>query len=161
MYFIAKLAACAIIRLAALISGANGIPTADVRDPTTDAVPAYFMTRDQMMNWIASLDGEVTYIGEPLNPLARPAAVETTTVMYCSTRRGNVCAAPCTVYTGGTRCLNAPDTNCLAATTNVAFCDTARCTGTCRNLSTCEPHLDDGFCFTPGTRSILVPATLP
>ena len=115
------------------------------------------MTREQMMNWLATLrDGEVTYIGEPFNPLA-PRAAEKTSVTYCSHRAANVCGPPCTNYNGGGTCLDAPGTNCLAASGNVGFCDRAGCGGSCHDYNSCGTRLDNGFCFTPGTRSILVP----
>ena len=124
--------------------------------PYAPQVPGYLMTHDQMMKWLSTLAGEVTYVGEPLNLLAHQAAVDTT-VVYCSLRAANVCGAPCTVYTGGTTCLDAPNTNCLAATTNVNFCDNIRCNGRCSDLFSCPMRLDNGFCFAPATRSINVP----
>ncbi|KAJ7787220.1 hypothetical protein B0H14DRAFT_3095449 [Mycena olivaceomarginata] len=82
-----------------------------------------------------------------------------TTVTYCATRTANLCSGPCTVYTGGATCLDAPGTACLSATSNVAFCDKSGCKGTpCNVLSSCGTKLDDGFCFTPGTKSISVPS---
>ena len=77
-------------------------------------------------------------------------------VTYCSHRTQNVCGGPCTVYNGGAACLNAPDTNCLSATANVGFCDRSGCGGSCNQLSTCGTRLEDGYCYTPGTRSINV-----
>ena len=108
-----------------------------------------------MMHWIANTDAELTFIGKPLNPLA-PRSAQDTTVTYCSTRIFNVCGGACTVYTGGATCLNAPNTNCLAATNNVGFCDRAGCGHSCNQLSTCGTRLDNNFCFTPGTASIAV-----
>ncbi len=94
---------------------------------------------------------------DSINPLA-PRSAQNTMVTYCSNRAVNVCGGPCTVYNGGATCLNAHDTNCLAATHNVGFCDRAGCRGSCNQLSTCGTRLDNGFCFTPGTKSILVPS---
>ena len=60
-------------------------------------------------------------------------------------------------YTGGPVCLAAPGTSCLGATTNVGYCTTAGCVGTCNELASCGIQMDNGFCATPGTVSILVP----
>ncbi|KAI0665762.1 hypothetical protein C8Q78DRAFT_1063151 [Trametes maxima] len=120
-----------------------------------------------MLDWLATTDAELTFIGEPLslsltthrdsNPLAPlPRAAQNTIVTYCSKRTQSVCGGPCTVYNGGATCLNAPDTNCLAATHDVGFCDRGGCGGSCHNLATCGTKLANGFCFTPGTRSIIV-----
>ena len=109
------------------------------------------------MHWISTTDAELTFIGKAINPLA-PRSAEDTTVTYCSNRVDDVCGGPCTVYTGGAACLNTPNTNCLAAITNVGFCDRSGCTHSCNQLSTCGTRLDNNFCFTPGTQSILVPA---
>lgn len=109
------------------------------------------------MYWIANTDAELTFIGKPINPLA-PRSAQDTTVTYCTNRVDSICGGPCTVYTGGPTCLNAPNTNCLSATANVGFCSSKGCTGACNPLATCGVKLDDGFCFTPDTESILVPA---
>ncbi len=108
-----------------------------------------------MLHWIATTDAELTFVGAPINPLA-PRAAQNTMVTYCNTRINGVCGGICTVYNGGAKCLNAPGTNCLAATKNVAFCSSGGCTGDCNPLSTCGVRLDNGFCFTPSTQSILV-----
>ena len=113
------------------------------------------MSHEQMMHWLATTDAKLTFVGAPINPLASRSE-QITTVTYCSTRSGNVCGGACTVYTGGSTCLNAPDTNCLAATNNVAFCDRAGCGHSCHDLATCGTPLDNGFCYTPGTQSIAV-----
>ncbi|PIL23595.1 hypothetical protein GSI_14908 [Ganoderma sinense ZZ0214-1] len=128
----------------------DGAATVAADEPAT-----YLVSHEQMMHWIATTDAELTFIGTPLNPLA-PRSAQDTTVTYCSNRVDNVCGGPCTVYTGGATCLNAPNTNCLAATNNVGFCDRAGCGHSCNQLSTCGTRLDNGFCYTPGTRSILV-----
>ncbi|KAI0739157.1 hypothetical protein C8Q80DRAFT_1222341 [Daedaleopsis nitida] len=111
-----------------------------------------------MMHWLATTNAELTFIGKPINPLAARSA-QTTIVTYCSQRIDNVCGGACTVYNGNHACLNAPNTNCLSATTNVGFCDRGGCGGSCNQFSTCGTRLDNGFCFTPGTASILVPFT--
>ncbi|KAM5543294.1 hypothetical protein V8D89_003168 [Ganoderma adspersum] len=119
-------------------------------DPAT-----YLVSHDEMMNWLKTTDAELTFLGTPINPLA-PRSAQNTMVTYCSRRINNVCGGDCTVYNGGATCLNAPGTNCLAATNNVGFCDRAGCGNSCNQLSTCGTRLDNGFCSTPGTRSILV-----
>ena len=116
---------------------------------------AFLMSHEQMLHWLATTDAELTFVGEPINPLS-PRSAQITTVTYCSTRIENVCGGACTVYTGGATCLNAPDTNCLAATNNVGFCDRGGCTHSCHDLATCGTRLDNGFCYTPGTQSIAV-----
>ena len=107
------------------------------------------------MHWLANTDAELTFVGKPPNPLAARSA-QNTMVTFCNKRTVNVCGGACTVYNGGAACLDAPGTNCLAATNNVGFCDRAGCGHSCNQLSTCGTHLDNGFCYTPGTQSILV-----
>ena len=115
------------------------------------------MSHEQVMRRIANTDAGLTFGDKPIIPLApRSPQDVNTTVTYCSVRTGGVCGGPCTVYTGGGTCLNAPNTNCLGASHNVAFCDHANCTGECSQLSTCATTMNNGFCFTPGTESILV-----
>ncbi|KAI0628553.1 hypothetical protein C8Q77DRAFT_352781 [Trametes polyzona] len=140
--FTLKLAA-----IASFIAVAVAVPTA--------AEDSYLVSHDQMMHWLATTDAELTFVGEPINPLAGRAA-QNTIVTYCSKRTQGVCGGPCTVYNGGATCLSAPNTNCLSATHNVGFCDKGGCSGSCNQLSTCGTRLDNGFCFTPGTKSIIV-----
>ena len=120
--------------------------------------PAQYLTsHEKMTHGFVNTNAELTVTGKQIDPLSlRSVNALTTTVHYCSTRVGGVCGGPCTVYTGGGTCLNAPDTNCLNATNNVAFCDRAGCSSNCRQLSTCATPMDSGFCFTPDTESILV-----
>ncbi|KAF6754965.1 hypothetical protein DFP72DRAFT_898155 [Ephemerocybe angulata] len=122
--------------------------------------PAGIVTHDEIENWIATTDAKLTYISDApaSNPLTKRAA-QNTRVVYCSNRTNNVCGGACTVYDGNARCLDAPDTNCISATTNVGFCDRGGCGGSCNQLSSCGTRLDNGFCYTPGTRSINVPFT--
>ena len=122
--------------------------------PTKPA--SYIVSPEQMMHWLANTDAELTFIGKPpTDPLA-PRSAQDTTVVYCTTRDGNVCSSPCTVYNGGTTCLAAPDTNCLSATNDIGFRDKPGCTGDCTFLTGCILQLEDGFCWTPNTQSILV-----
>ncbi len=78
-------------------------------------------------------------------------------ITYCSSRTQNVCGGACTVYNGGATCLYAGGTVCIAATANVGFCDRQNCGGSCNQLASCGTRLDNGFCYTPGTQSIIVP----
>lgn len=113
------------------------------------------MSVAEMKNWLSTTSANLTFIGEPIESLGLSPFV--TTVTYCSTDTAGLCSGPCTVYTGGATCLNAPGTNCLSATTNVAFCDHAGCTGSCNVFDSCGTKLNNGFCATPGTKSISVP----
>ncbi|KAH7878464.1 uncharacterized protein C8R40DRAFT_1089748 [Lentinula edodes] len=110
------------------------------------------VTKDKILEWIATTEANLTFIGEPITK----RITEDTMVVYCSVRTQDVCGGACTVYNGGATCLNAPNTNCLSATNNVGFCDRGGCGGSCNQLSTCGVRLDDGFCYTPGTSSINV-----
>ena len=115
----------------------------------------FLLSNAEFANWLATTDANLTFVGEPFDTLA-PHAAQETRVTYCNKRTQNVCGGACTVYCGGATCLDAPDTNCLAATNNVGFCDSSCCGGSCNQLSTCGTRLDNGFCYTPGTRSIIV-----
>ncbi|KAJ7112207.1 hypothetical protein C8R44DRAFT_595034, partial [Mycena epipterygia] len=119
-----------------------------------------------MQNWIATIDANLTFVGDPDQIFSLFA----TTVTYCSIRVGGLCSGPCTVYTGaadyeGTKmartraaaCLGTPDTVCLTATRNGAFCGSAGCHRTCSLLSTCGTRLEHNVCYAPGTQSISVP----
>lgn len=108
-----------------------------------------------MAHFLATTDAELTFIGEPINPLAKRAA-QTTTVTFCTKRVGNICGGTCTVYTGGATCLDAASTVCMSATKDVGFCDLTGCNGNCNAMSTCGTPMGSGFCFTPNTQSILV-----
>lgn len=119
-------------------------------------ITSYLVTEAEFKNWLATTDANITYIGEPITADISPRAALNTMVTYCNRRVVNVCGGDCTVYNGGMTCLNAPDTVCLAVTSNVGFCDRGSCGGSCNQLSSCGTHLDNGFCATPGTASILV-----
>ncbi|KAK0242178.1 hypothetical protein EDD85DRAFT_1018484 [Armillaria nabsnona] len=125
--------------------------------PTPEPAPAAFIWTDaEFDHWLATTDAKITYYGNTTpNPLA-PRAALNTRVTFCSSRTNNVCGGNCNVYDGGATCLSTPGTVCLAATNNVGFCDRAGCGGSCNQLSSCGTRLDAGFCYTPGTRSIIV-----
>ena len=116
------------------------------------------MSHEEMMHWLATTDANVTYVGEPFNPLITPPTPDFTVVTYCDRRIDNVCGGFCRMYRGGATCLNAVGTQCISATNNVGHCSNDRCSGTCNQLVTCRTPLANGFCFTPNTRSILVAA---
>jgi len=117
------------------------------------------MTDAQLENWLATTDANLTYINSPGTDATGnvlPRAPLNTRVVYCDTRANNVCGGHCTVYDGGPTCLNAPNTACLSATNNVAFCDRSGCGHSCNQFASCGTRLDNNFCYTPGTASILV-----
>ncbi|KAJ2912386.1 hypothetical protein MD484_g8020, partial [Candolleomyces efflorescens] len=153
MQFTLKAAFTQIATVALLVTTAVASPT---------PVPADVVSNAELDHWLATTDAKLTFITDTdidtTNPLANRAALDTR-VVYCSQRTVNVCGGACTVYQGNARCLDAPNTNCLFATTNVGFCDRAGCGGSCNQFSTCGTRLDGGFCYTPGTRSINVPFT--
>ena len=106
--------------------------------------------------WLANTEAEITSIGgRAINVLSSREELDTS-VTYCSHRSGPICGGPCTTYNGGATCLNAPDTNCLWASNNVAFCDKSNCGGSCNQFDSCGTRLDGNYCYTPGTKSILV-----
>lgn len=93
-------------------------------------VTADILTQDEMINWLKTTDAKLTFVGEPIPGINSPAGLVSrealsTTVTYCSQRIDSVCGGACTVYTGGATCLDAPNTNCLAATNNVGFCSSS------------------------------------
>jgi hypothetical protein len=121
-------------------------------------VTVNLMTIEQFVDWLDNTDAEVTFHGKPLgdlHDLSKRNAL-TTMVTYCTRRTDSICGGSCSVYNGGPTCIDAPGTNCLTANTNVGFCDHGGCGGSCNQFSTCGTHLDDNFCYTPGTNSILV-----
>lgn len=131
---------------------------------------------EEMDYFLSTTKAELIFVGDNGeertfdNPLEKPA---NTRVTYCNRRVNKVCGGTCHVYNGGATCINASGTRCLAATHNVGFCDRggyvsvaymeggrcsvfSRCKHSCNQLSTCGTRLDNGFCYTPGTKSILV-----
>lgn len=121
----------------------------------------------EMKAWVDAQDpANITLLGDPFAALRSPLALRadnvlnTVTVTFCSTRiNDSACAAPCTTITsGGAACINAPGTNCLFATHDLAFCNGVACQGICNVFGSCGVVLQGGFCSTPGTLSISVPA---
>ncbi|KAJ8454407.1 hypothetical protein ONZ51_g13041 [Trametes cubensis] len=123
------------------------------------------------MRLVANMDpDELTIIGQwpptydNLHPLS-PDSPADMTVVYCENAVGAECNTPCTLYNGpGNVCLSAPGTSCLLATADVTFCSTPDCSGAmtafCNILQQyCPTHMmEGGYCFTPNTKSISVPA---
>ncbi|KAK0477048.1 hypothetical protein IW261DRAFT_1584858 [Armillaria novae-zelandiae] len=143
--------------LAKLFFSLTAMAVVGIASPTPEPAAAAFLWTDaEFDHWLATTDADITYHGNTTpNPLARRDAL-TTRVTYCNRRTNSVCGGTCVVYNGGATCINAPGTVCLAATNNVGFCDRSGCSGSCNQLSTCGTRLDGGFCYTPGTASILV-----
>ncbi|KAF4622131.1 hypothetical protein D9613_009094 [Agrocybe pediades] len=122
----------------------------------------------QMMHFLNTTDAELKFIGKPIdvtsgmaagkNSLARRDGLPNTMVIYCTAHVDQICGGTCTVYNGGPTCINAPGTACLMATNNVGFCDKGACGGSCNQFASCGDRLDNGFCSTPGTSSIVVSA---
>ncbi|RPD58882.1 hypothetical protein L226DRAFT_575337 [Lentinus tigrinus ALCF2SS1-7] len=146
MQFTAKFNALAVAVVAAMVSQVAASP----------APVASVVSTDEFLKWLDTTDADITYIGKPINGSV-PRAAQDVMVTYCNKRTQNVCGGTCTVYNGPAACLAAGGTACLSATANVGFCDRGGCGGSCNQLSTCGTHLDNGFCFTPGTASIIVP----
>ena len=122
------------------------------------------MSEDDFKDWLANTDADITYVGEPIDNTRRSADPDTSLtkranvmVTYYTKRTQNVCGGTCTVYNGGPTCLSAPGTSCLSATANVGFCDHGGCSGSCNEFASCGTRLNNNFCFTPGTKSIIVP----
>ena len=108
-----------------------------------------------MFHWLANTEANLTFFGEPINPLS-PRATQNTIVTFCTSRVFSICGGDCKVYNGGATCLPAPKTECLRATNNVGFCSSKNCQNPCNPLATCGTRLDDDFCYTPNTNSIAV-----
>ncbi len=112
------------------------------------------MSEAEFAHWLATTDADLTFIGERPNPL-KPRSAQSTSVTYCTKRVGSLCGGSCNVYSGGATCLAAPNTACVGATHDVAFCDKTGCDGNCALLSTCGAPMGNGFCATPGAQSII------
>ncbi|TBU25860.1 hypothetical protein BD311DRAFT_668755 [Dichomitus squalens] len=154
MLFSVKLAPLIYIVLALASKAKTTYLAAEPSGPS-DEPATYVVSHEQMMHWIATTEAELTFVGTPINPLA-PRAATNTTVTYCTNRVDDVCGGPCTVFTGGGVCISTPNVVCLSATSNVGFCDSSDCRGTCSQLSDCNTTLNFGFCATPETASILL-----
>ncbi|KAI8992834.1 hypothetical protein BD414DRAFT_385360, partial [Trametes punicea] len=88
-----------------------------------------------VLHWLATTTFDLTFVGEPINPLAaRSKSDQSTIVVYCATKWD---LGTCTVYCCGPVSLSAGGTACLAATSNVAFCSTDDCGAPCTELKNC------------------------
>ena len=125
---------------------------------TLPAWQTNLMTVEQFKHWLATTDADVTFHGKPIGDLAdfsKRNALDTM-VTYCTKKIDDLCGGSCSVYNGGATCIAASGTNCLSATNNVGFCDRGNCGGSCNQFSSCGTRLENNFCYTPGTASILV-----
>ncbi|KAI5895092.1 uncharacterized protein SCHCODRAFT_01121410 [Schizophyllum commune H4-8] len=120
-----------------------------------------------LLHWLETTDAELSFIGDSISGLKAPAdilprvAQATGFVTYCNVRTtDNKCGGTCTVYAGGPACVSAPHTACYHVSSNfqntVSACGGPGCTGGCSGYSQCATRLSDGFCYAPGTQSILV-----
>ncbi|KAF8956830.1 hypothetical protein BDZ97DRAFT_1849387 [Flammula alnicola] len=136
----------ATIAQAGVVSRSNGVHT-------------FLVSPAEFTNWLSTTDANLTFIGKPITQRDLESRQSLNTmVTYCTNLVDNVCGGTCTVYNGGPTCLQAGGTNCLAATNNVGFCDGGNCDGSCNELASCGTPLDNNFCATPGTGSIVVGA---
>ncbi|KAJ7819228.1 hypothetical protein B0H13DRAFT_2378495 [Mycena leptocephala] len=137
---------------------APGEQARDAAKGTNRGVSFKLVTGDQLMDWLATTDANLTFVGPPAGTRDLGTRQTTTMVTYCTKRIDDICGGTCQVYNGGTQCIHAPGTSCIAATSNVGFCDKGGCGGSCNELSSCGTPMANGFCDTPGTASILVAA---
>ncbi|KZV68733.1 hypothetical protein PENSPDRAFT_753888 [Peniophora sp. CONT] len=137
--------ASVMVMASTLLLSASAIPTGQ------NDVPF----ESEFLTWLSTTNANVTYVGPKPGSLAARAG-GTVNVVYCTERHGNVCGGSCTVYNGPNTCLSG-GISCLKASSDVSFCDHGNCHGSCNELSTCGTKLDNGFCDTPGTKSITVP----
>lgn len=119
-------------------------------------ITTYLLTEHQFKRWLATTDADLTFHGKPILDLDKRDG--NTMVTYCNNRIDNICGGTCQVYNGGPTCIDAPGTKCIAATNDVGFCDRKGCGHSCHQISTCGTSLENNFCYTPGTQSILVGA---
>ncbi|KAL1723224.1 hypothetical protein EV715DRAFT_191524 [Schizophyllum commune] len=121
----------------------------------------------QYLHWLRTTDAEMIFNGHPVSGLTAPAGIFTRAaqatgfVTYCNVRTtDNKCGGTCTVYAGGPACVSAPHTTCYYVSSNfqnaVSACGGPGCTGSCSGYAQCATRLSDGFCYAPGTQSILV-----
>ncbi|KAL1710862.1 hypothetical protein EV121DRAFT_191765 [Schizophyllum commune] len=119
------------------------------------------------LHWLRTTDAELIYIGHPAHEIAEPMDILTRAthatgfVTHCNVRTtDNKCGGTCTVYAGGPTCVSAPHTTCYYVSSNfqnaVSACGGPGCTGSCSAYAQCSTRLSDGFCYAPGTQSILV-----
>ena len=115
------------------------------------------ITVDQYKHWLENTDA-VTFHGKPLcdlSDLSKRNALNTI-VTYCTEKIDDLCGGTCQYTMAERPAMVASGTNYLAATNNVGFYDDGGSGGSCNQFSTCGTKLQNNFCFTPGTASILV-----
>ncbi|RPD58870.1 hypothetical protein L227DRAFT_576888 [Lentinus tigrinus ALCF2SS1-6] len=167
MHFTTKFTTLAFAVIAAMVAQTAANPAPVSVKHTIWTIPLYThssylqvastVSTDEFLKWLDTTDADITYVGKPINGSV-PRAAADIMVTYCTKRTQNVCGGTCTVYNGGSTCISAPGTACFSATGNVGFCDHGGCSGSCNQLSSCGTRLDNGFCSTPGTSSIIVQA---
>ncbi|KAH6893644.1 hypothetical protein BKA70DRAFT_1323673 [Coprinopsis sp. MPI-PUGE-AT-0042] len=122
----------------------------------TSAQTPYGTTVAVLDDWMANTDATLTFRGSGRGSSVNPFEAR---VIWCTSRNGGVCGGECTVYTGrGDQCFAAPNTSCVAATTDITFCASTACTSPCNVYRSCGTRMDSGFCFTPWTGSVQLPA---
>ncbi|KAG9223771.1 hypothetical protein CCMSSC00406_0004888 [Pleurotus cornucopiae] len=93
--------------LIALATMATAVPA------FSNDVEASVANEAEFDNWLRTTDANLTFIGSARQaPVGRN--VPATRVVYCNRR--SVCGGECTVYEGGSACLNALHISCLSAT---------------------------------------------
>ncbi|KAJ3526217.1 hypothetical protein NMY22_g7362 [Coprinellus aureogranulatus] len=119
------------------------------------------MTDEQLDHWLANTDAELKFIGEKsyVPGTLRKRGEKSTRLVTCTTANGSNCGGSCSVYNGNAACLNVAGTVCIQASGPVAFCSKANCADPCTQLANCLAWMNDGFCGTPDTNSIIVPFT--
>ncbi|TFL05295.1 hypothetical protein BDV98DRAFT_589984 [Pterulicium gracile] len=135
----------ALLLVATFVSTLNGFAAAAYRQ----SGDIYTMSDAQMDAWLANTTAIITN----LNDLTSSSS--SARIIWCDRRVAGGCGGSCTVYNGNVLCLpTSQKTQCMAATSNVAWCTGETCDGWCNELQACMHRLDDGFCWTPGAGSV-------
>ncbi|KAG9223757.1 hypothetical protein CCMSSC00406_0004902 [Pleurotus cornucopiae] len=145
-----------ILALAAMVTaGPVAMPKDTDENSRSSGVTSSVISEAELDHWLQTTNANLTFTGQSgKNPLRRDGQVR---VVHCTNRQGPVCGGNCDVFEGTNTCIEASGTNCIMATANVAFCDRGGCGGSCNFIDSCGTRLDNNFCATPGTKSILVP----
>ncbi|KAI0372651.1 hypothetical protein BV20DRAFT_1050542 [Pilatotrama ljubarskyi] len=149
----------ALFFITALITAVLAVPGA-VGPGTVDKPTGPIISEAQFAHWLETTDAELTFIGDrpDFTPLARRSSQNNIMVTLCSQRVGNVCGGSCTVFSGtGPSCVDIPRSQCISATDDIGYCDERACDGNCNELADCGTMLNNGFCFTFDTKSIVLP----
>ncbi|KAI0334602.1 hypothetical protein GY45DRAFT_1318197 [Cubamyces sp. BRFM 1775] len=153
MYFSTTFCALSILCAMFMTHGAVVASPAAVAFNGRPAGPIW--SAAEMAHWLATTDAELSFVGARPSPLG-PRSAQNTYLVYCTEQVATVCGGSCIVYNGGAACIDAPGTQCMWATQDVGFCDKESCDGHCSSLSLCGTELAAGYCYTPGTKSIVV-----